>query len=150
MVKEKPDSIRTFDEDGYKRRAACLCFKDELEEEILLVTSHRHLNCWVVPGGGIEPDEEPRIAAMREVMEEAGVRGRIGRQIGIFENEERKNRTWVYTFHVEELMEDWVDLQRINRKRQWFTLDNAKTVLSLHKPPLAKYVDHLLEQRSKS
>ena len=49
------------------------------------MTSHRRPDCWVVPGGGIEPQEEPRNAAMREAMEEAGVRGRIGRQHGIFE-----------------------------------------------------------------
>ncbi|PVD23876.1 hypothetical protein C0Q70_17150 [Pomacea canaliculata] len=85
MVKEKPDSVRTYDEDGFKRRAACLCFKDEREEEILLVTSHRNPDRWVVPGGGIEPEEEPRIAAMREAMEEAGVRGQISRHHGVFE-----------------------------------------------------------------
>ena len=37
MVKEKPESVRTYDEDGYKRRAACLCFKDEREEEVRFV-----------------------------------------------------------------------------------------------------------------
>lgn len=39
----------------------------------------------MVPGGGIEPHEEPRAAAIREAMEEAGVRGRISRQHGVFE-----------------------------------------------------------------
>lgn len=34
MVKEKINSIRTYDEDGYRRRAACLCFKDETEQEV--------------------------------------------------------------------------------------------------------------------
>ena len=34
MVKEKPNSIRTYDEEGYRRRAACLCFKDETEQEV--------------------------------------------------------------------------------------------------------------------
>jgi hypothetical protein len=34
MVKEKPDQIRTYDKDGYKRRAACLCFRDEKEDEV--------------------------------------------------------------------------------------------------------------------
>lgn len=53
--------------------------------QILLVTSHRNPDRWVVPGGGIEPEEEPRIAAMREAMEEAGVRGQISRHHGVFE-----------------------------------------------------------------
>ena len=34
MVKEKPNSIRTYDEDGFRRRAACLCFKDEAQQEV--------------------------------------------------------------------------------------------------------------------
>ncbi|KAL8596659.1 hypothetical protein ACOMHN_032601 [Nucella lapillus] len=150
-MKEKPaNSVRTYDKDGLKRRAACLCFKDEREEEILLVTSHRHANCWVVPGGGIEPEEEPRYAAQREAMEEAGVIGRIGHEHGVFVNEERKNRTWVFTFHTEELLDDWEDLQRINRKRKWFTLEDARRVLSQHKSAQACYIDVLLEQRAQS
>lgn len=36
MVKEKPNSIRTYDKDGFRRRAACLCFKDHKEEEVRL------------------------------------------------------------------------------------------------------------------
>jgi len=38
-----------------------------------------------VPGGGVEPNEEPRATALREVREEAGVVGELGRCLGIFE-----------------------------------------------------------------
>lgn len=34
MVKDKPNSIRTYDEDGFRRRAACLCVRNELEDEV--------------------------------------------------------------------------------------------------------------------
>lgn len=34
MVKEKPNSIRTYDKDGFRRRAACLCFRDQKEDEV--------------------------------------------------------------------------------------------------------------------
>lgn len=34
MVKEKPGSIRVYDEDGFRRRAACICVKNELENEV--------------------------------------------------------------------------------------------------------------------
>ena len=34
MVKEKPNSTRTYDEDGFRRRAACICFKDDTEKEV--------------------------------------------------------------------------------------------------------------------
>lgn len=31
------------------------------------------------------------------------------------QNKDRKNRTWVYIFHVEELLDHWDDLQRISK-----------------------------------
>lgn len=38
-----------------------------------------------MPGGGVEPEEEPRNTAIREVEEEAGVIGKLGRCLGVFE-----------------------------------------------------------------
>ena len=40
---------------------------------------------WIVPGGGVEPNELPDMAAIREVREEAGVNGALGRCLGVFE-----------------------------------------------------------------
>ena len=33
-MKIKIDQIRTYDEDGFRQRAACLCFKSECESEV--------------------------------------------------------------------------------------------------------------------
>ncbi|OBS58099.1 hypothetical protein A6R68_10759 [Neotoma lepida] len=38
--------------------------------KVLLVSSSRHPDRWIVPGGGMEPEEEPSVAAVREVCEE--------------------------------------------------------------------------------
>jgi 8-oxo-dGTP pyrophosphatase MutT (NUDIX family) len=43
----------------------------------LLVTSKRIANEWVLPKGHIEPGEDAEAAAVREVLEEAGVHARI-------------------------------------------------------------------------
>lgn len=40
---------------------------------------------WIVPGGGVEPEEESSTTAVREVLEEAGVVGKLGRCLGMFE-----------------------------------------------------------------
>lgn len=50
-----------------------------------MISSSRNKNFWVIPGGGIEDNENPEDAAEREVYEEAGVQGRLGRLLGIFE-----------------------------------------------------------------
>lgn len=52
---------------------------------MLLVTSSRRPDSWIVPGGGVEPEEEPAVTALREVREEAGVLGQLGRCLGTFE-----------------------------------------------------------------
>ncbi|XP_054551703.1 diphosphoinositol polyphosphate phosphohydrolase 3-beta isoform X2 [Talpa occidentalis] len=109
-MKCKPNQTRTYDPEGFKQRAACLCFRSEREDEVLLVSSSRHPDRWIVPGGGMEPEEEPGGAAVREVYEEAGVRGKLGRLLGVFEqNQDRKHRTYVYVLTVTEILEDWED-----------------------------------------
>ncbi|XP_072311035.1 diphosphoinositol polyphosphate phosphohydrolase NUDT4B [Eucyclogobius newberryi] len=143
-MKLKPNQTRTYDGEGFRKRAACLCFKNEREEEVLLVSSSRHPEQWIVPGGGMEPEEEPCGAAVREVFEEAGVRGKLGRLLGVFEqNQDRKHRTYVYVLTVTETLEAWEDSVNIGRKREWFTVDEAIKVLQNHKPVHAEYLRRL-------
>ncbi|XP_032895310.1 diphosphoinositol polyphosphate phosphohydrolase 2 [Amblyraja radiata] len=143
MMKIKDNQTRTYDGEGYKKRAACLCFKNDREEEVLLVSSSRHPDQWIVPGGGMEPDEEPGSAAVREVHEEAGVTGKLGRLLGIFENRDRKHRTYVYILIVTEILEDWEDSVNIGRKREWFKVEDAIKILQCHKPVHAEYLEKL-------
>ncbi|KAG7523292.1 diphosphoinositol polyphosphate phosphohydrolase 3-beta-like [Solea senegalensis] len=111
MMKYKPNQTRTYDGEGFKRRAACLCFRNEKEDE---------------------------------VFEEAGVKGKLGRLLGIFEyNQDRKHRTYVYTLIVTETLEDWEDSVNIGRKRKWFPVDEALKVLQRHKPVHAEYLRQL-------
>ncbi|XP_063064693.1 diphosphoinositol polyphosphate phosphohydrolase 1 isoform X1 [Engraulis encrasicolus] len=160
MMKLKSNQTRTYDGDGFKKRAACLCFRSESEEEVLLVSSSRHPDKWIVPGGGMEPEEEPSVAAAREVCEEAGVKGTLGRLVGIFENRDRKHRTYVYVLIVTEVLEDWEDSVNIDwqddcdsdrivttpgRKREWFKIEDARRLLQCHKPVQASYFEALTQ-----
>ncbi|MEQ2246652.1 Nudix hydrolase 3 [Ilyodon furcidens] len=74
---------------------------------------------------------------------QAGVKGTLGRLVGIFENKERKHRTYVYVLIVTEVLEDWEDLVNIGRKREWFKIDDAIQVLQCHKPVQATYFEAL-------
>lgn len=147
MVKDKPNSIRTYDQDGFRKRAACLCVRNELEDEILLVTSSGDRERWIVPGGGLEPNEDSRSAALREVMEEAGVVGQLSRCLGSFEHPERRHRTSVYVLNVTEELREWEDCG--SRQRRWFKIDDAIAELSAHKPAQCNYVRLLLKQANK-
>nr|XP_008535889.1 PREDICTED: diphosphoinositol polyphosphate phosphohydrolase 2 [Equus przewalskii] len=111
--------------------------------QVLLVSSSRYPDQWIVPGGGMEPEEEPGGAAVREVYEEAGVKGKLGRLLGIFENQDRKHRTYVYVLTVTEILEDWEDSVNIGRKREWFKVEDAIRVLQCHKPVHAEYLQKL-------
>ncbi|XP_056334321.1 nudix (nucleoside diphosphate linked moiety X)-type motif 4a isoform X3 [Danio aesculapii] len=92
----------------------------------------------------MEPEEEPGGAAVREVYEEAGVRGTLGRLLGVFEqNQDSKHRTYVYVLTVTETLEDWEDSVNIGRKRKWFKIDEAIRVLQCHKPVHAEYLRKL-------
>ncbi|XP_012885049.1 PREDICTED: diphosphoinositol polyphosphate phosphohydrolase 1 [Dipodomys ordii] len=128
MMKLKSNQTRTYDGDGYKKRAACLCFRSESEEEVLLVSSSRHPDRWIVPGGGMEPEEEPSVAAVREVCEEAGVKGTLGRLVGIFES------FFLKSFFLS---------ASAGRKREWFKIEDAVKVLQYHKPVQASYFETL-------
>lgn len=143
MVKEKPNSIRIYDKDGFRRRAACICVRSDAEAEVLLVTSSRRPELWIVPGGGVEPEEEPSVTAVREVLEEAGVIGKLGRCLGVFENSEHMHRTEVFVMTVTKELEEWEDSRSIGRKRQWFSIDEALSQLELHKPTQRHYLMQL-------
>lgn len=150
MVKEKPNSTRIYDKDGYRRRAACICVRSEAEAEVLLVTSSRRPELWIVPGGGVEPDEESSLTATREVLEEAGVSGELGRCLGIFENTEHMHRTEVFVMVVTQELEEWEDSKTIGRKRQWFSIEEALSQLALHKPTQRHYLQQLRNSKNNS
>lgn len=56
----------------------------ERRGKILLTHWRRgHLHGWTLPGGGLESGEDPRIAVVREVMEETGLEARVGKLLGV-------------------------------------------------------------------
>ncbi|GGP18569.1 phosphohydrolase [Nonomuraea glycinis] len=50
----------------------------------LLVARHGDVGLWAVPGGGIDPDERPQDAVVRELREELGIEVEARGLIGVY------------------------------------------------------------------
>ena len=111
---------------------------------MLLITAHRDKSIWIIPGGGIEPNESAMDAAQRELYEEAGVKGKIVRNLGSFVNEERKHRTSVFVVVVQEEYDDWDDKRLIDRERHWFQLKDAFSLLNIYKPSQLPFLQRFI------
>ncbi|XP_066938718.1 diacylglycerol kinase A-like [Macrobrachium rosenbergii] len=142
---------RLLDDEGYIRRAACVCL-DETESKVLLVSSKKDPCSWLVPGGGMEAGEEMATAAIREAWEEAGVQGHITKYLGLFEtnhqNGLKKHRTAVFVVSVKQVMADYPEAY-LGRVRQWFTLEDALLHLARTRPLQSAYLQLLLVSRLK-
>ena len=59
-----------------RRCVFAVAFITNERDEVLLI-HNRNRNGWELPGGAVEPNEDPRDAALREAEEEAGVKARL-------------------------------------------------------------------------
>lgn len=59
---------------GMKKQFTATGYVVNPEATRMLMIFHRGLQCWLPPGGHVDPDEFPGDAAVREVFEETGVR----------------------------------------------------------------------------
>lgn len=109
-----------------------------------MITS-RDQSAWIIPGGGIEQNESMDDAAHRELYEEAGVKGRIVRDLGIFENCERKRRTNVFVIHVEQEYENWEEKVLFNRQRHWFQIKEVFSLLTCYKQSQLTFLETFIK-----
>lgn len=125
---------RQRDGEGFRIRAAAVCVKGKGEHtQILLVSGGKDGRQWVVPGGGVEKDECAEAAALRELMEEAGVKAIIVKELGTFQDDVRKHKTAVFLAEMTEELETWQEGE-FGRKRIWMSLnDSTKHVKQSHK-----------------
>ena len=69
---------------------ACVIF-NEAKDHVLLI-KRRDIPVWVLPGGGIEQDESPEEAALREAKEETGLEVSLERKVAFYHPVNRLTR----------------------------------------------------------
>ncbi|KAF1803382.1 NUDIX hydrolase domain-like protein [Mucor lusitanicus] len=113
------------DAHNIRQVAGCLPI-DPASKRFLLISSSKNPEAWVIPKGGWETDETQEHAALRETWEEAGLKGRITRQLGVFvERANKKIRAhhWIFEMEIDEIVKKYPE--RMRRDRRWFTFEEA-------------------------
>ena len=105
-----------------------------LHRDGLVAVVHRpRYDDWSLPKGKLEPGEDDRSAALREVFEETGHRGRIDRDLGTVEYVvERAGRRQPKVVRYYEMHDDggqFVPDREVDELR-WLTLDEAAALLT--------------------
>ncbi|CDH49163.1 ddp1 protein [Lichtheimia corymbifera JMRC:FSU:9682] len=121
---------QNYDAQGARQVAVAIPIKKETKQ-VLIITSSKYANVWVLPKGGWENDETQEEAAKRETYEEAGVLGDITGFIGNYMdytfNGRPKSYFWVYELDVKQELPTWPEM-RI-RERRWCNFDEAMKAL---------------------
>ncbi|CRX38153.1 NUDIX hydrolase [Estrella lausannensis] len=72
------------------------------DKKQLLLVKRKDVPIWVLPGGGVDPDETPGNAAVREVLEETGAVCSVVRAIAIYSPRGAFTET-TYLYELEEV-----------------------------------------------
>jgi len=104
--------------------------------QILLVTSGTSGENWVFPKGSIKKSESKKEAALRETMEEAGVKGKIIKSltpIDVADHNKGCNLRYFPTY-VKKKQSKAVWDEKSKRHRKWYRLSDAQTTIYPLKP----------------
>ncbi|AOW29649.1 hypothetical protein MG5_04173 [Candida albicans P57072] len=148
-AREGRENQRYNSETGARIVAGCMCL-NETKDKIIMISSSKHKNRWIVPKGGNELDESELETAVRETWEEAGVEGIIikklpvvldsrGSQAPVIKGEfdpdvaTPKSEFHFFELQVDQLSTSWPEMKK--RQRRWCTYSEAKHELLKSKRP---------------
>lgn len=115
-------------------QAAAIPFRRDVSGDVEVCLVRRlDSNRWSLPKGTVDRGDTHGQTALKETLEEAGLRGRLrGDSIGIYRYEKSGDtlRVTVYLMEVESHETKWDESAR--RERRWFPLSEAKELLAGH------------------
>lgn len=89
------------------------------QEEVLLIKQYRHgikKVIWELPGGVVDPGEDPKVAARRELLEETGYAGPTLIEIGSISPNPASHTNMVYCYLVPDA--EKVDVQHLDEAEE--------------------------------
>ena len=122
---------RIYDKDGFSLRASCIIWDSKNQNKTLLIKNKK--GNWCVPGGAVEEKDKTILkSAIREVEEEAGIKGDIINYIGNFKDYQGKNKHNIFVWNIV-VSSELNEYKENYRERKWFTIKEALQFLE-HKP----------------
>ncbi|KAL5570901.1 hypothetical protein UlMin_020498 [Ulmus minor] len=116
---------------GRRQVVGCIPYryKDINELQVLVISSQKGTSM-LFPKGGWEQDESKKEAALRETIEEAGVRGVVERELGKWSFKSKTYDTfydgYMFPLLVQEELDFWPEMNF--RQRKWMSVLEAREV----------------------
>lgn len=129
---------------GVAMQYAALCFRIRKDKPQFLLVTSRGSGRWILPKGWPMKGRAPSKAALREAWEEAGVRGRVGRDfIGMYSyrkalGRQRMELCIALVFPVDVKSLDGQFPEARQRRRKWF--GRKKAAARVDEPELAELI----------
>ena len=112
------------------------------DRKMVLLIQRRDVPVWVLPGGGIEPDETPDLAAAREILEETGFTVKVDRLVGIYTPINRlAKRTHLYECSI---LDGHASITSETKGVHFFPLHALRKLIP---PPFREWIFDALEKR---
>lgn len=141
FVKTKTERVgrsgQVYNRVNHARLVAGCLILNGTHDKVLMISSTKHKDKWVLPKGGVEIDECDNFikSALRETWEEAGVIGKILKKLPIVQDHRAaggeiegqfipKSEYHFYEMVIGELASEWPEMEL--RQRKWCSYNEAK------------------------
>lgn len=114
-------ALLSTDKNRIMKKSAIAIIFNQKKNAIVLV-KRRDVPVWVLPGGGIDDNETPEAAAVREAQEETGLTVKIERQVAEYSPINRL-ASQTYTYQCE-VLDGNLSTGPETQEIQWFSLGN--------------------------
>ncbi len=128
-----------------RKQSGCVVFREKGGKiQVLLITSSNK-GIWTFPKGGVEHDLSKKASAAKEVLEEAGVLGKIIGRLGEFNYKKRgrQQRVVMYAMRYTKKAKEWDE--EGERIRKWVDIDKARKILKAELRPFMDRLQQMLD-----